>query len=74
MKMTKTWAVLGSLLITMMLGVVIAAAFSVTPFSQVEACSAHPSAAQSKSTSAPRAPATTGHHGYLIAVRMGWAI
>ena len=76
MKMTRTWAVLGSLLVNLMLGLVLATVFSVAPSAQAEACSAtHAAATPSKSTSAPRAPATGGHHGYyLIAVRMGWAI
>lgn len=72
MKMTKTWAVLGSLLINVMLGLVIAAVFSVTPAALAKACSASQPAAHSKSTSAPAAPAASGHHGYLVAVRMGW--
>jgi hypothetical protein len=72
MKMTKTWAVLGSLLINLMLGLVIAAVFSVTPAALAEACSASHPAAHLKSTSAPTASAASGHHGYLVAVRMGW--
>lgn len=75
MKMTKTWGVLGSLLINVILGLVVAAVFSVAPAALAEACSgSHPAATHSKSTSAPRAPATSGNHGYLISVRMGWAI
>lgn len=75
MIMTKTWAVLASLLINLMLGVAVATVFSVAPSAQAEACSAtHAAATPTKSTSVPRAPASTGHHGYLIAVRMGWAI
>lgn len=77
MKMTTTWGVLGSLLINLMLGLVIATVFSVAPAALAEACSGpHPAATHSKSTSAPRAPApaTSSNHGYLISVRMGWAI
>jgi hypothetical protein len=76
--MTTTWGVLGSLLINLMLGLVIAAVFSVAPSALAEACSgSHPAATHSKSTAAPKAPATpatSGNHGYLISVRMGWAI
>ena len=75
MKMTTTWAaVLGSLLITLMLGLAIVTVCGVTPAALAEACPAKQAARQSKSTSAPKAPATTTRHGYLIAVRMGWAI
>ena len=68
-----TWAVLGSLLINLVLGLLVAAVFSVAP-------SAH---------AAERAPCAVGrtmhatqtsdkpapvHRGYLlVAVRMGWA-
>jgi hypothetical protein len=76
MKITTTWAVLGTLLINLTLGLVLAAAFGVAPAARVEACSATHVTAPVKSTSAPAAPAPSGHghHGYLIAVRMGWAI
>jgi hypothetical protein len=77
MKMTTTWAgVLGSLLITLMLGLAIVTVFGMTPAGLAEACSGAHAATHSKSTAAPPAPAPSGHghHGYLIAVRMGWAI
>jgi hypothetical protein len=48
----------------------------VAPAARAEACAATQPATHSKSTTPPPAPATSGHghHGYLIAVRMGWAI
>lgn len=72
MKMT-TWAVLGSLLINVMLGVLIAAVFSASPAARAEACTGPHSAAHVKP--APASPTHTPYprHGYLIAVRMGWA-
>jgi cytochrome bd-type quinol oxidase subunit 2 len=74
MKMTTTWAgVLGSLLITLMLGLAIVTVFGMTPAAQADACPVKHAATHTQSTPAPRAPATTSHHGYLIAVRMGWA-
>jgi hypothetical protein len=83
MKMTTTWAVLGTLLINLTLGLVLDAAFGVAPAARVQACAAPHLATPTKSTSAPTAstsappapaPSGHGHHGYLIAVRMGWAI
>jgi hypothetical protein len=73
MKMTTTWAVLGSLVITLVLGLAIAGVSGVTASAKAQACSTHP-VTQSKSTPVPAAPATSRNHAYLIAVRMGWAI
>ncbi len=70
---TTTWAILGSLVINLMLGLLIATVFSVSrPATAAEptACSAH---AASHSRQAPAQPARPGHR-YIVAVRMGWAM
>ena len=72
MKMTS-WAVLGSLLINLMLGLLIAAVFSVSPAARAQACSAPHPADHAKPASTSPTHAPSGHDGYLIAVRMGWA-
>jgi hypothetical protein len=66
-----SWAVLGSLLINLVLALLVAAVFSAAPARAAEhaACAVgHPVHA----TQTPDRPAPV-HHGYLIAVRMGWA-
>ena len=71
---TETWAILGSLGINLMLGLVIAAVFSVSrPVDAAELlrCSAHAAAAHAPQ--APAQPARSGHR-YIVAVRMGWAM
>jgi hypothetical protein len=77
MHMKMTWAVIGSLLINMMLGLAIAALFSVSPPAQASAlqgCSgAHPEVHAGHSPAAP-SRALSRHDGYLTAARMGWAI
>ncbi len=70
---TTTWAILGSLVINLMLGLVIAAVFSVSPqakAAEATECSAH---AAVNPRPAPAQPAHSGHR-YIVAVRMGWAM
>jgi hypothetical protein len=65
-----TWAVLGSLLINLVLGLLVAAVFSVAPARAAERapCAVgHPLHA----TQTPDRPALA-HRGYLVEVRMGW--
>ena len=71
---TETWAILGSLCINLMLGLVIASVFSVSPpvtAAELPQCSTH---ATARAGSAPPArPAPSGKR-YIVAVRMGWAL
>jgi hypothetical protein len=70
---TATWAILGSLVINLMLGLVIAAVFSVSPPAKaagLPGCSV-PAAAHARQ--APAQSARSGHR-YIVAVRMGWAM
>jgi hypothetical protein len=71
MKVT-TWAVLGSVLITVMLAVLVAAGFGAAP--PAYGCSgAHPEVRAAH----PQVHSTTvvrNHHSSLVAVRMGWAV
>ena len=70
---TATWAILGSLGINLMLGLVIAAVFSLSPpvkAAELLRCSAHPVA---HAPPPPAQPARSGHR-YIVAVRMGWAM
>ena len=72
MRMT-TWAILGSLAINLMLGLVVAAVFSMPPparAAESPGCSTHPAA---HARQAPAQPARSGHR-YIVAVRMGWAM
>lgn len=66
---TTTWAMFGSLLVNLMLGLLVAAVFSVAPVAQAtEVGGAHcPHAKQAPA----RAPAPA-HRGYLVEARMGW--
>ena len=66
-----TWAVLGSVLINLVLGLAVAAVFSVAPAARA----AEPQCALGHSVRATRAPerSTVVHRHYLVAVRMGWA-
>jgi hypothetical protein len=71
MRMT-TWAILGSLVINLMLGLVMAAVFSVSrPATAAESaqCPAHAAAPRRQ---APGHPARSGPR-YIVAARMGWA-
>jgi hypothetical protein len=74
MKMTA-WAVLGSLLLNLMLGLLVAAVFSVAPAGAAELhrCTGAHSAVPARPAPAPSAPARS-HHSYLVEARMGWAI
>ena len=66
-----TWAVLGSLLINLVLGLLVAAVFSVAPARAAERAPCdgrHPV----HTSPTPDRPAPV-HRGYLVAVRMGWA-
>jgi hypothetical protein len=68
---TATWAILGSLVINLMLGLVIAAVFSVSPPAKAAGllgCSTH---AAAHARQAPAQPARSGNR-YIVAVRMGW--
>ena len=71
MRMT-TWAILGSLVLNLMLGLVMAAVFSVSPATAAESaqCAVHGAA---PTRQAPAQPARPGHR-YIVAVRMGWAM
>ncbi len=63
------WAVLGSLLINLVLGLLVAVVFSVPPARAAERpqCTGRPLHA----THTPDRPARA-HRGYLVEVRMGW--
>ena len=69
MKTKTTWAMFGSLLVNLMLGLVIAAVFSAAPTAQATEVSGTrcPHAKQAPT----RAPAHV-HRAYLIEARMGW--
>jgi hypothetical protein len=70
---TASWAILASLAINLMLGLAIAAVFSVSPparAAEVPGCSTH---AAPHTRPAPTPPARAGHR-YIVAVRMGWAM
>jgi len=69
MKLTTTWAVLGSLVINVVLGLLIAALFSVAPPAKAAELAAR--ATQSQARPTPSAPSRK--QDYLVAVRMGWA-
>jgi len=76
MKMT-TWAVVGSLLINVMLGLAVAAVFSVAPPAQaaeLHGCSGAHAAAHAGHSPAVPGRAVSRQDSYLIAARMGWAI
>jgi hypothetical protein len=63
---------LGSLGINLMLGVAVAAVFSVSPPVLAAASTACPTSHAAQTRSAPAQPARSGHR-YIVAVRMGWA-
>jgi hypothetical protein len=70
---TMAWGILGSLAINLMLGLVIATVFSVSPpakAAELPGCSAQ---AAVHAGQAPAQPARSGHR-YIVAVRMGWAM
>jgi hypothetical protein len=75
MKMTA-WAVLGSLFINLMLGLLVATVFSVAPparAAELYGCSGTHPAVLVKQTP-PHPAAAPSHHSYLVEVRMGWAV
>ena len=69
---TRTWAMLGSLGINLMLGVAVAAAFSASLPALAAASTACPANHAAQTRSAPAQPARSGRR-YIVAVRMGWA-
>ena len=70
---TTTWAILGSLAINLMLGVVVAAVFSAPPTATAAESAQCPSQAAAPSRPAPSQPAAPAQR-YIVAVRMGWAM
>jgi|HubBroStandDraft_6_1064221.scaffolds.fasta_scaffold116124_3 hypothetical protein len=74
MKKMTPWAMIGSVVVNVMLGLAIAAVFSAAPSANAsEAQSPDRHAAAPAHPPAPAAPAAPGHKSYLTAVRMGWA-
>jgi len=69
---TATWAILGSLCITLTLGVVITAVFSLSPPAKAAELLRCPAHAAAHAPQAPAQPARSGHR-YIVAARMGWA-
>ncbi|HEY0767548.1 MAG TPA: hypothetical protein VGD47_06300 [Steroidobacteraceae bacterium] len=67
-----TWAVLGSLLINLVLGLLVAAVFSVAPPARA---AEHAQCAMERTLHTTRTPdrPTLVHRRYLVEVRMGWA-
>jgi len=71
-----TWAV-GSVLISLMLAMAIGAVVSAAPppgAAELAGCPHARAAAHAGQKLAHPAAAASGHHSYLIATRMGWAI
>ena len=68
---STTFGVVGSLVINLMLGLIVAAVFSVTPAAQAREVAQCPMehAAQPANAPAVERPHAGGH---LVAVRMGW--
>lgn len=73
--MKKMTAIFGSIVINVLLGVAVAAVFSVTPMSEAMACAAQQQApvAPPPAASAQGGGGQRHSHGYLVDVRMGWA-
>ena len=69
---TRTWAMLGSLLINLMLGVVVATVISVSRPAIAAAAPACPASQAAHARPAQTQPARSGRR-YIVAVRMGWA-
>jgi hypothetical protein len=67
-----TWAVLGSLLINLVLGLLVAAVFSVAPPARAAERAPCAGGRTLHTAQTPDRPALV-HRGYLVAVRMGWA-
>jgi hypothetical protein len=66
-----TWAVLGSLLINLVLGLLVAAVFSVAPSARAAERAPCAVGRTTHATQTPDRPAVA-HRGDLVAVRMGW--
>jgi len=66
-----TWAVLGSLLINLVLGLLVAAVFSVAPPARAAERAPYALGHPVHTARTPDRPALV-HRGYLVAVRMGW--
>ena len=67
---TTTWAILGSLAINLVLGLVIAAVFSVSPPAKAGETAQCPARAAVQTRQPPKRPGPR----YIVAVRMGWAM
>jgi len=67
----RPWAVAGSLLANLVLGLLVAAAWSVAGPAQAGE-PAHCAGQRAVQPSRPSPPATH-RHGYVVAARMGWA-
>lgn len=71
---TKTWAMFGSLLINLMLGLLVAAVFSVAPAAHAAEpghCAGAHAEHVKQSPAAPARPVAT-RRSYLVDARMGW--
>jgi hypothetical protein len=68
---TTTFGVVGTLVINLMLGLSVAAVFSVTPTAQAHEVAQCAMEHAAQPASAP-APEHTHAGGHLVAVRMGW--
>jgi hypothetical protein len=66
-----TFGIVGSLVINLMLGVIVAAVFSVTPAAQAHEVAQCPMEHAAQPVSAP-AQEREQAGGHLVAVRMGW--
>ncbi len=71
----RPWAVAGSLLANLVLGLLVAAALSVAGAAQAGEpahCAGQRAVQPSRAPDRPSPPATH-RHGYVVAARMGWA-
>jgi hypothetical protein len=71
----RLWALAGSLLINLVLGLLVAAAlivFAPAQAAQPAHCATQRAAQPSRAPERASTP-TTHHHGYVVAARMGWA-
>ena len=69
----RSWAIVGSLVINLILGLAIAAVFSGSPTAAAAELARCPAQTATHSAPAPAQPARSGHR-YIVAVRMGWAM
>jgi cytochrome bd-type quinol oxidase subunit 2 len=69
----RSWAIVGSLVINLMLGLAIAAVFSGSPTAAAADLARCPGHTVTHSAPAAPQPARPGHR-YIVAVRMGWAM